>query len=103
MAKKEKIAVIITGGTIDSYYEGIKDTVVPLEKSSIPQYLKGLKMDHAFSFYEICMKDSRSINLNDRKNILKIVERENADEILITHGTYTMPGTARYICKFNKK
>lgn len=43
------------------------------------------------------MKDSRDINEADRREILKTVEESPFKKIIITHGTYTMPDTARYL------
>jgi len=97
------IHIIITGGTIDSYYNGSKDTVVPNNESIIPEFLDSLKShDTTFEFTTICMKDSRNLNDEDRKNILKVVEESKHNKILITHGTYTMPDTAR-VLKANLK
>jgi len=97
MIKKSQIEIIITGGTIDSYYDGAKDTVVTSEKSAIPNFLKNLKTNNIFSFHETCMKDSRSLNDKDLKKVLSIIEKTQAKEIIITHGTYTMPDTARFL------
>lgn len=97
MAKKDKIEVIITGGTIDSFYDGTKDTVVPLEKSIIPNFIESLKLEDSFSFSRVCMKDSRSITDKDLKRIIQIVNKTNSKKIIITHGTYTMPDTARFL------
>ena len=50
------------------------------------------------------MKDSRSINDTDLKNVLKVIEKSSAKYIIITHGTYTMPDTARFLeTKLNRK
>ena len=43
------------------------------------------------------MKDSRSLDETDRKNILKTAQNSPCKKIIITHGTYTMPDTARYL------
>ena len=94
---KDTIHFLMTGGTIDSYYEGTKDTVVPNNKSVIPTYIKSLKLDKSTDFTEICMKDSRNLNQKDLQTILKTVEGSKNNKIIITHGTYTMPDTARYI------
>lgn len=93
------IHFILTGGTIDSYYEGSQDTAVPLKHSTIPRYLKNLKLYHKFQFTELCMKDSRSIVEKDRKGLVQLIKKTRTNSILITHGTYTMPETARYIEK----
>lgn len=93
----ETIHLIITGGTIDSYYEGSLDTVKPSEKSIIPSYVKGLKLYFDVEFTEICMKDSRDINRDDLEKILETIENSKHKKILITHGTYTMPDTGRFL------
>ena len=94
---EKTIHFIMTGGTIDSYYEGIKDTAVPNEKSVIPRFVKNLKLYDSVEFTEICMKDSRDIIKADLKRILNTIEKNPHKKIIITHGTYTMPDTARFL------
>lgn len=91
------IHFIITGGTIDSFYDGTKDTVVPHQHSVIPEYLKGLKLHEKLEFTEVCMKDSRSLTAKDLKNILDMIQKSPHKMIIVTQGTYTMPDTARYL------
>ena len=43
------------------------------------------------------MKDSREINANDMKKILGTIQDSKHKKIIITHGTYTMPDTSRYL------
>jgi L-asparaginase len=97
MINNNKLHFILTGGTIDSYYDGIKDTAVPNEHSSIPKFIKVLRLYEECEFTEVCMKDSRSLDEKDRNNILKAVADSKARRIIITHGTYTLPDSARYI------
>jgi L-asparaginase len=97
MTKKDTIHFIITGGTIDSYYEGTKDTAVTNKESVIPRFVNNLKLYHPVKFTEICMKDSRDIVKKDLKSILKNIEESSSKKIIITHGTYTMPDTARFL------
>jgi len=97
MESKDTIHFIMTGGTIDSYYEGTKDTVIPNEHSIIPRYIKCFKLYNKTKFSEICMKDSRDITKIDLKNVLSEVEKSPSKKIIITHGTYTMPDSARYL------
>lgn len=94
---KSEIEIVITGGTIDSYFDGTKDAIIPLKKSVIPNFIKGLKIDDHISFKQICMKDSRLLTGEDLKKILKSIEISKSKEIIITHGTYTMPHTARFL------
>ncbi|MBN1156992.1 asparaginase [Candidatus Woesearchaeota archaeon] len=93
----EKIHFIMTGGTIDSHYDGIKDTAVPNEHSVIPGYIKSLKLYMDCEFTEVCMKDSRNITKDDLKNICNSIDESPHKKIIVTHGTYTMPDTARYL------
>ncbi len=93
----ETIHFVITGGTIDAFYNGIKDTVDTLPKSSIPEYIKSLKLYVGAEFTEVCMKDSRELSINDRKKVLDTIEKSPHTRIIVTHGTYTMPDTARFL------
>jgi L-asparaginase len=99
-----KIHFILTGGTIDSVYDGIRDTAVTREHSVIPKYLEFLNLYDEFVFSEVCMKDSRNLDEDDRKRILEILETSEETKYIITHGTYTMPDTARWLeAKITKK
>ncbi len=93
----QKIHVIITGGTIDSEWDAAADTAVTRSESIIPKYFSKLKLDIDFTFNTVFMKDSRKIMPEDVKAVSEAVENSPSDKILITHGTYTMPDTARYV------
>lgn len=99
--KNELIHIIITGGTIDSVWNGAQDTVVVSEHSVLPDYFENLgtnlKFYEEIKFSEICMKDSRALTDEDRKNLLKAIEESEAEKIIITHGTYTMSDSAKYL------
>lgn len=100
---KKEIKVILTGGTIDSIYDGTKDTAVPLKHSALPAFIKNLRSDDIFSFTEVCMKDSRAITTADLKKVLKIADTTKEKIVIITHGTYTMPDTSRFLAANMKK
>ena len=93
----DKVHFVITGGTIDSYYEGTKDTAVPLKESSIPNLFNLIKPYNDVVFTQVCMKDSRDLDKNDMKQVLDVIEKSKQKKIIVTHGTYTMPDTARYL------
>ncbi len=98
MAQKlEKIHFIITGGTIDSHWDPIRDTAVANERSIIPEFVIRLNLPFPFDTTTVCMKDSREVNDEDRQRIIKTIEASNSHDFLITHGTYTMAETARFI------
>lgn len=96
-----KVHFIITGGTIDSIWSGANDTAVVAQKSIIPEYFeklqRNLKLDDELKFTEVCMKDSRDVTDEDRKKIVDAINEVDSNNIIITHGTYTMPITARYL------
>ena len=97
MAQDNRLHFILTGGTLDSYYDGTKDTAIPNEHSVVPKFIKILKLYEKCDFTEVCMKDSRNLTESDRKNILKTVADSKSKRVIITHGTYTLPDTARYL------
>lgn len=98
MAKfTNKLHFISTWWTIDSYYEVTKDTAVPYEHTVIPKFIEILKLYEECEFTEVCMKDSRSIIESDRESLLAAVVASTSKRIIITHGTYTLPDTARYL------
>ena len=99
MAKSQKssVHVIITGGTIDSFYDGTSDTVIPRKQSIVPQYCRSLRLSEKPRFSTVCMKDSRRLTTRDVSSVLRLIEKSPEKKIIVTHGTYTMPDTARYL------
>jgi len=100
---KDKIHFIITGGTIDSYYDPIKETALPNAHSTIPNFIPLLKLYETCVFTELFMKDSRSITSQDREKVLEAVLKSKSDRIIISHGSYTVADTAKYLKKHLKK
>ena len=96
---------LITGGTIDSYYEPTKDTVVCSKESIIPKFIETLQLSRGggLKFTQVCMKDSRDIQDKDLRKIKQVIEKSPYKKIIITHGTYTMPDTARFLIANLKK
>jgi L-asparaginase len=77
--------------------KGTKDTAVPLEKSVVPRFIKSLKLYEDVEFTEVCMKDSRELRPKDVKAICQAIENSPHKRFIVTHGTYTMPDSARYL------
>ncbi len=96
---KGQIHFIITGGTIDSYYNPIQETTLPNDHSYIPKFVPYLKLYETCIFTEVFMKDSRKINDFDRKKILDTVVKSPSKRIIVTHGSYTVVETAKYLQK----
>ena len=95
--KPSSVHIIITGGTIDSEWKGSKDTVEPLKHSAIPGYINSLKLYPKIKFTEVCMKDSRNLTEADIKKILDVIKKSEFKYIVVTHGTYTIVDTARFL------
>lgn len=93
----KKIHFILTGGTIDSYYDAAKDTAVPNKESIISEFIASMQLYIKAVYTTVCMKDSRDMKPKDIKKVLNAIEKSPHKKIIITHGTYTMPDTARYI------
>ena len=105
---KNKILHISTGGTISGY----ENDYPQIEKLShfftnavdVGMYFKKSMQVYAdYSMKEVCKKDSRTISDNDRKNIMKEIEKAykggGVRSFLITHGTFTMPDTGIFLIK----
>lgn len=94
---KGTIHFIITGGTIDSSWDGKQDTAIPNKLSYIPEFFKNLDLYEKIQFSEICLKDSRNLTQADIQKVLGEVEKSPSTKVIITHGTYTMSDTARFL------
>jgi len=96
-----KIKIIITGGTIDDLnYENEKNAPVN-HKSLIPDLLKQSRIIPEYDYEIIMQKDSRVVTDKDREVILDKCKKSKETKIIVTYGTYTMPGTAKYLGKAN--
>lgn len=86
---------IVTGGTID----GIDlDRGTSAENSKILPYLnQAIKVYFPFSSEVAFLKDSRSITIEDRMQLLRLVLATACRRIIITHGTFTMAETGRFL------
>ena len=97
--KKDKIIFILTGGTIDSRYDGMQDTPMIKNSSGIKNYLdKNIQPVFEYDYQIATFKDSRDITEEDRKKVVELIQScPRNSKIIITHGTYTMPDTARFL------
>ena len=94
------ITILTTGGTIEGLDyvgdKGIKKTNV-----SISDFLKNANVNFEYTIQSVFKKDSRDININDLNLLENKIKESNANKILITHGTFTMAATAKYLGKLN--
>ncbi len=93
----QKIHLIFTGGRIDSVWDKGVDEIVVSEHSVIPDFLKNIDITLDFIFTEIGMKDSRALTPEDREKMRQVIDESEAQQIVITHGTHTLPDTIQYL------
>ena len=94
---REKIHVVIAGGTIDGVWDSSQDTMVVAPPSTVPSYFSHMQLYDSLVFSEVCVKDSRAITEEDRADIAKTIEESDAKKFIITHGIYAMPETASFL------
>lgn len=93
-----KFTLITTGGTIDSYFDHTKDSIVPHSESRMVEYLESLKLYWDYDHIPICMKDSREVAREDVAACAQTIDATMQESrFIVTHGTYTMPDSARMI------
>ncbi len=89
-----KIKAIAVGGTIDKIYFDAKSKY-EVGEPAIAQMLDVLPVHLDVTILPLMAKDSLEMTDHDRQQVRKAVIESSTDKILITHGTDTMPDTAR--------
>lgn len=94
------------GGTIefiDPSYEKMNKELMKLD-STIDNYLKNLVKPHfTYDIEIVCEKDSRDITQADLDKLWLAIKSSQQENILITHGTFTMKNTAKFLEDLLKK
>jgi L-asparaginase len=93
---KNKIKIFVTGGTIDCDSIDTTDKYI-FADTHLPRMLEQGRSKIDTDVEVLMMKDSLLMNDDDRKEIAKKCSSCVEDRIIITHGTDTMPETARYL------
>jgi len=96
----DQIKILITGGTIDCERIEENDKYI-FEETYLPEMLKQGKCKVNVELEILMMKDSLFLDDNDRKLILEKCKTVESNKIIVTHGTDTMPETARLLGKEN--
>ena len=91
------IYIITTGGTIEGLDYENQENEKKQSKRTIAEFLESANVSFSYIIEKVFNKDSRSITNEDRSFLLKRIKTSNAENILITHGTFTMEDTAAYI------
>ena len=90
------IKILITGGTIDKKYNELDGNLI-FTKSHFPEILKEARCKIDVELETIMLKDSLFTTDSDRERILQSCKSCEEDKIIITHGTDTMPETAKVL------
>ncbi len=94
------IKILTTGGTIEGL-DYVDDKGIKKTNISIGDFLDRANVDFEYEIESIFKKDSRAITEKDRELLVRKIKETSATNILITHGTFTMEDTAKYIGKLN--
>lgn len=94
------IKILTTGGTIEGI-DSVDEDGIKTSNLTIEDLLSNASVDFDYSIESIFRKDSRAIDENDRALLARKIKETKTTKILITHGTFTMEDTAKYIGKLN--
>jgi len=97
-----KLRVLTTGGTIDKVYFDAKSTY-EVGEPTIAHMFEESQVGFEFVVQRLMQKDSLELTDADRAAIRAAVEAAPERHILITHGTDTMPETARALVGIRDK
>ena len=95
---KEKILILVTGGTFDKEYNEITGKLF-FNQSHIKEMLDLGRCKIEVDIKNLMLKDSLDMDENDREQILQACLKTNSKKIVITHGTDTMTNTAEILNK----
>jgi len=93
---EEKILFILTGGTLESVF---KHSRIPAARARVEAHLRKANASGMFEFSRVSLKDSRDLADDDRDGMAAAIKSSDAKKVIITHGTYTMVETAKYLKK----
>ncbi|WP_404365387.1 asparaginase domain-containing protein [Marinobacter sp.] len=88
------IQIFTTGGTIDKVYFDAKSEFA-IGDSLLPELIAEANVTGPWQIQELLRKDSLEMEDEDRAAVYRAVLDSHASRIIITHGTDTMPDTAR--------
>ena len=97
------IHIITTGGTIEGLDYETEENETKEKRISIEDFFNSANVSFSYSIESVLDKDSRFITDEDRKLLVDKIKATSAEKIILTHGTFTMEDTAKYLGKLNLK
>jgi L-asparaginase len=91
-----KIRLLVTGGTFDKEYDELTGRLF-FKDTHVRDMLRLGRADLDLEIRTLMMIDSLEMRDLDRELILKSCIEPGRDRVVVTHGTDTMPETARYL------
>ncbi len=91
------IRVFVTGGTLDGF-DYARESDAPKRKSSkVQALLRDARISADYAVTTLFLKDSRFITHADLETIATACGKCKEGRILITHGSFTMAATAKFL------
>lgn len=97
-----KIQILSCGGTIDKVYFDAKSQY-EVGEPQIVEIFRRASVAFDFAIESLLRKDSLEMSDQDRQLVRKAAEKSPHEHVLITHGTDTMPETARALKGIDNK
>ncbi len=95
------IHIITTGGTIEGLDYEAEKNINQENKISIEDFMRSANVSFPYIIDNVLDKDSRFITDDDRELLIDKIKTSSSEKIIVTHGTFTMEDTAKYIGKLN--
>lgn len=92
------IRILITGGTFDKEYNELNGFLY-FKDTHLPEMLRTARTNLQINYRTLMMMDSLEMTDADREVIANNCRVVEESKIIITHGTDTMPDTARYLAE----
>jgi len=91
-----QIRLLVTGGTFDKEYDELSGKLF-FKDTHVHEMLRLARADLDLEIRTLMMVDSLEMTDQDRDLILRNCLEPGRERIVVTHGTDTMPETARYL------
>ena len=98
----DQLCIVTTGGTIDKIYFDDKSDF-QVGEPQIGRILEELGVAFRYNLISILRKDSLHITDDDRELLRATIAAQDANHVLVTHGTDSMIETARVLAALTDK